>query len=287
MEVSMCRLFGLAAKRRVHLDFWLREAPDNIGLQSRRNPDGAGIGWFDGHELHVVKHPGPATEDATFRRLAESVDAATVVTHVRAATSGSRSTANTHPFQFDGLAIAHNGGFGDLSSVERHLGSDARRLQGDTDSERFAALIARETRHHGGDVTAGLGAAAEWLRANVPLYSLNAVVISANGLWALRYPDERALHYARRVIWPKAGAPDPGWEGSSALAGHQVMARKQTPAVVVASERIDGREDWLMLMPGELIHVDRGLTLTSTLALTKPPKYPLSLTEADPNREGF
>lgn len=283
----MCRLFGIAAMRRVHLNFWLRDAPDSVGVQSRRNPDGAGIGWYDGRELHVVKQPGPAAADADVRRAAGSVDAVTAVTHVRAATAGSRATVNTHPFEFDGLVIAHNGGFGDLPAVERHLGKDAARLRGDTDSERYAALIARETRRHGGDVSAGIAAAASWLSRHVPLYSLNTVVISAEGMWALRYPDQRALHYARRVVRPVAGAPDRGWEGSSALASHQVIARRETAALVVASERIDGGDDWLMLMPGELVHVDRQMTVVSTLALTRPPKDMVAIEESDPNDESF
>ena len=43
----MCRLFAMSGgARRVHATFWLLEAPDRLALQSRREPDGTGLGWF-------------------------------------------------------------------------------------------------------------------------------------------------------------------------------------------------------------------------------------------------
>ena len=44
----MCRLFGLSAGRaNVRATFWLLEAPNSLAVQSRRNPDGYGVGTFD------------------------------------------------------------------------------------------------------------------------------------------------------------------------------------------------------------------------------------------------
>ena len=43
----MCRLFGLHTGTHVcTATFWLVDAPDSLSEQSRRNPDGAGIGTF-------------------------------------------------------------------------------------------------------------------------------------------------------------------------------------------------------------------------------------------------
>ena len=43
----MCRLFGLTAgAARVTATFWLLDAPDSLAIQSRRNADGAGLGYF-------------------------------------------------------------------------------------------------------------------------------------------------------------------------------------------------------------------------------------------------
>ena len=198
----MCRLFGMnAGVNEVHVTYWLLGAPDSLLVESHRNPDGTGIGWFDSAGPHVAKQPRSAFDDPLFSQEAAAIDACTLVTHVRAATAGHDALQNTHPFEVDGLIVAHNGGFGDLDAVDAELGQWAAQVHGDTDSERYAALIAKYA-HDLGDPGAGLAAAANWLADNVPMYSLNAVVIAKGNLWALRYPDQRALHMAKRRLDP-------------------------------------------------------------------------------------
>ena len=277
----MCRLFGInAGTHEVHVDFWLVDAPDSMLIESHRNPDGTGVGWFgaDGTP-HVDKQPRSAFTDAAFTREAKSVDACTLITHIRAATTGHDAVENTHPFLFDGRVMAHNGGFGDLPAVEAQLGEYLPQVHGDTDSERYAALIAKFSADRGGDVGAGITAAASWLADNVPLYSLNCLVAAPGHLWALRYPDQRALHIARRRVDPESG----GVVASSALASHTVQASEPTEVVIVASERIDDAADWRMLDPGELIHIGPELSFTSTLAIDRPPAHLHLLDEPDPN----
>jgi predicted glutamine amidotransferase len=44
----MCRLFGLSGgSQRIRATFWLLEAPDSLAAQSRREPNGTGLGTFD------------------------------------------------------------------------------------------------------------------------------------------------------------------------------------------------------------------------------------------------
>ena len=274
----MCRLFGLhAGGHEVHASYWLVDAPDSVLVESHRNPDGAGIGWCESRgDCHVVKWGRAAYRSAQFERTAQSVTANTVVTHVRAATTGSDSKRNSHPFLIEDRLVAHNGGFGDLPAVERRLGDYLRFVHGDTDSERFAALIAMESDRHG-DVTTGITAAAQWLATNVPLYSLNVVVTAPGHLWALRYPDQRALHIASRVVTAKTDDQDSdgGWHGSSAVARHDFTTSgpDSVPIVVLASERIDGSSDWRMLDPCELVHVGPDLQITSTTAVPAAPAH--------------
>ena len=43
----VCRLFGLTSgETRVRATFWLLDAPDSLEVQSHRNVDGAGLGYF-------------------------------------------------------------------------------------------------------------------------------------------------------------------------------------------------------------------------------------------------
>jgi predicted glutamine amidotransferase len=110
----MCRLFGLTAGTvRVPATFWLLDAPDSLEAQSRRNPDGSGIGFFapDGSPV-LDKQPEPAFTDEEFIREAKRAESTTFVAHVRYATAGGRTVHNTHPFAMHGRVMAHNGGFG-------------------------------------------------------------------------------------------------------------------------------------------------------------------------------
>ena len=50
------------------------------------------------------------------------------------------------------------------------------------------------------------------------------------------------------------------------------------PATVIASQPMDSNPDWRMLESGELVHVDPGLRVTSTIAVPHPPAHMLELT---------
>jgi len=71
---------------------------------------------------------------------------------------GGTSLVNTHPFTQDGRAFAHNGVVGDLDRIEARLGSNRAMVMGETDSERFFALVTLAIREAGGDVRAGITA---------------------------------------------------------------------------------------------------------------------------------
>ena len=293
----MCRLLGLNAGRHpVSASFWLIDAPDSLEVQSHRNVDGSGIGFFDASGAPVVdKEPEPAFADEEFRREAKLARSVTFVAHVRYATAGNRTLANTHPFTMGGRIMAHNGGFGELGRLEEQLGRYRELVQGDTDSERYFALITQQIDAHDGDVGAGIAAAARWIGARLPVSSLNTIVATAGELWALRYPGQHALH----VIERPAGAsslpsPDSPAARASGPATTGMHARSTTssvhapelhmlPSVVVASEELDGEHGWRMLASGELVHVRPDLTVESTVVLPEAPAHLVPLPASNPN----
>jgi predicted glutamine amidotransferase len=271
----MCRLFGLAAGTvPVRVTFWLLDAPDSLEVQSHRNADGSGIGYYADGAPVVDKQPEPAFDDEEFAHEARKAESAAFVAHVRWASTGGRTLQNTHPFVMDGRIMAHNGGFGDLPLLEERLGSYTKLILGDTDSERYFALITRETDAHGGDVAAGITAAAGWIAAHLPVSSLNAVVIAPGELWALRYPAQHALHILQRP----AGL---GLHVRSATSS--VHAPVLPGSVVVASEELDGETGWRMLAPGELVHVRPDLSIESAIVLPQPPARLVPLPAGNPN----
>ena len=284
----MCRLFGLTAGTTpVRTTFWLLDAPDSLEVQSHRNADGAGIGYFDAARAPVLdKQPEPAFADQEFIREARQASSVTFVAHVRWATAGGRTVQNTHPFAMHGRIMAHNGGFGfgEMALLEKQLGPYAALVRGETDSERYFALIIQQTEAHGGDVGAGITAAARWIASHLPLSSLNTIVAAPGELWALRYPDQHALHILSRPAGTsrvEAGAR--GLHVRSATSSVHAPGLHAVPSVVVASEKLDGESGWRMLEAGELVHVGADLRVQSAVVLPEAPARLVPLPAGNPN----
>jgi predicted glutamine amidotransferase len=280
VSLSVCRLFGMSGGREpVHATFWLLEAPDSLAQQSRREPDGTGLGSFDAEGQPVVsKQPLAAYEDDEFARQAKEVSSRTFVAHVRYASTGAVLPQNTHPFEQVGRLFAHNGVIEDLGRLEAELGDAMSLVQGDTDSERYFALITREIERDG-DVGPAIARAAGWIAENLPVFALNLVLITDTDLWALRYPDVHDLFVLERA----AGGPSGRRHLDHASRRGSVRVRSgdlaTRPAVVVASEPMDEDPGWHLLRSGELLHVDGGLRVTVTRAITRPPAHQLALAD--------
>ncbi|HXS84091.1 MAG TPA: class II glutamine amidotransferase [Mycobacterium sp.] len=281
----MCRLFGLhAGTNVVTATFWLLDAPDNLSEQSRRNPDGSGLGVFDAQgKPQVHKDPIAAWQDAEFATEAHELTGTTFVAHVRYATTGSHDVVNTHPFLQDGRIFAHNGvleGLDVLDARLRELGT-ADLVLGQTDSERVFALITASTRAHGGDVTAGLVDAMTWLADNVPIYAVNILLSTATDLWALRYPESHELWLSDRR--------KPTAQHRFHLRTNRIRAESpnlhQRPSVVFATEPMDDAARWQLLEPGELVHVDAGLQISRDLVLPDPPRHLLREDQLSPSAQ--
>jgi predicted glutamine amidotransferase len=272
----MCRLFGLhAGSDVVTATFWLLDAPDSLSEQSRRNPDGTGLGVFDAHgrpQLH--KEPIAAWQDAAFATEAHDISGTTFIAHIRYATTGSLDVHNTHPFLQDGRIFAHNGvveGLDVLDARLREIGT-ADLVLGQTDSERVFALITGSIRARGGDVTAGLIDAMKWAAANVPIYAVNILLSTATDMWALRYPESNELYLLNRSD-VQVAEPDSEFDLRTKRIRATSDHLSNRPSVVFATERMDDDPRWRLLAPGELVHVDKTLHVTRSVVLPDPPAH--------------
>ena len=278
----MCRLFGMSGgQQRVHATFWLLEAPDSLSRQSHREPDGTGLGFYDEDgSPQVVKAPLAAYQDREFACRAREVCSRTFIAHIRYASTGAVTKVNTHPFEQERRLFAHNGVIGDLPALEKELGPAMKLVQGETDSERFFALITREIERVG-DVGHAIATAAGWVAENLPVFALNVILIDSDELWALRYPDTHELHVLERP----AGGGQGNRHLDHASARGSVRVRSgdlaTCPAVVVASEPMDEDPGWRALESGELLHVDPKLKCTVRRVLDRPPAHQLSLDDLE------
>lgn len=267
----MCRLFGLhAGTELVAATFWLLDAPDSLAQQSRKNPDGTGLGVFDERgrpQLH--KEPIAAWQDVEFSTEAHRFTGTTFIAHVRYATTGSLDVRNTHPFLQDGRIFAHNGMIERLDIVDerlRELGTYEQVL-GQTDSERIFALITGGVRAQKGDVSAGLIDAVQWLAENVPIYAVNILLCMGTEMWALRYPETHQLFMLDRRC-----DDEPGFDMSTSRIRAQSEVLTERSSVVFATEPMDDDPRWCLLDPGELVYVDADLEINRSLVLPHPPR---------------
>jgi predicted glutamine amidotransferase len=258
--------------------FWLLDAPDSLSVQSHREPDGTGLGWFDVNGApHISKQAHAAYSDRRFAREAREVSSTTFVAHIRFASTGALERRNTHPFEQAGRLFAHNGVIEDLPALEAQLSDDLHLVKGDTDSERFFALITREIAANAGDVHAGIASACSWVAEHLPLFAINFVLADRDGLWALRYPQTHPLYILER-------APGGPLVHESSL-GTRVHAEQGAadPLVVLASERMDADPGWKLLESGELVHIDAVLNVSTHAILTGAPAHPLTIDDLDPH----
>jgi predicted glutamine amidotransferase len=269
----MCRLFGLHADGRVvTATFWLLEAPDNLVEQSKRNPDGTGLGVFEADGKPTLdKQPMAAWRDSEFATEAHELTGTAFIAHVRYSSSAALEVRNTHPFLQDDRIFAHNGVVTGLDVVDarlRELGVGDL-VQGETDSERIFALITACIRGRDGDVGAGIVDAVGWLAETVPIFAVNMLLSTATDMWGLRYPETHELYLLdRRVVADRR----------LRMRSHRITAHSEQltsdASVVFASEPMDD-DDWELLAPGELVHIDADLQIDRRIAVADPPKHQL------------
>lgn len=135
----MCELLGLAFNE-----------PVTVGIsfpgflrRGASNPDGWGLAYFHDGRPRIRKEPAPANKSPAAEKVQrEDISSQIFIGHVRLASRGGRTQANTHPFRHDfqgtPVVFAHNGTLHGLPQPT-HL-----KPIGQTDSEQaFCVLLSR------------------------------------------------------------------------------------------------------------------------------------------------
>ncbi|MEO6867291.1 MAG: class II glutamine amidotransferase [Gaiellales bacterium] len=279
----MCRLFGMASlANSVAARFWLLDADDSLLVQSHREPDGWGLGWYDPPtEPQRFRDPRAAWQDDDYTSTAAEATSTRFIAHVRYASTGAVEERNTHPFEQRGRMFAHNGVVSGLDLLRERLGPDLALVHGSTDSELTFALLTSEIERANGDVAAGIIAAGTWIAEHLPVFAWNFVLITPSELYALRWPARHELWWLHR------GAG--GVHGSRTFMGsgmrHPLSVGSgdlvRTSAVVVASEPMDEDPGWQQLQSGELLAVSAAGELSVQRVLAMSPRFELTEAELD------
>lgn len=241
----MCRLYGQRSASAAGAAEPLCSSHNALRFQSHVHPHGWGVGWWSAGRPRVERGVLPAHADQAFCDASHRARSRIVLAHVRDASVGAVTEANTHPFAHGPWLFAHNG------TVARYRRSARvraaleagiapalrRRLRGETDSERcFFLFLSRLGPAAGGatlaqvrralaETTALIAGLAD--RGAARPSSLNFLVSDGRLLCASR--RGRTLHLL----------VEPGAAGR----------------VVIASEPI-GRGDWREVPDGGFVGVD-------------------------------
>jgi glutamine amidotransferase len=160
-------------------------------------------------------------------------------------------------------------------------------VMGDTDSERYFALITLAIRDAGGDVRAGIKAAVNHVAEECELHSINFVLGELGHIWAFRYPDNNPLLIQQRG----AGGPSGDAQLDHADTAGTLRLRSdeaaQVPVVVVASEQISDEPGWEEIASGELVHVGPDLKVDRETIITGPPPHPMVLDDHGVKSQSF
>ncbi|TAJ40099.1 MAG: class II glutamine amidotransferase [Reyranella sp.] len=140
----MCELFCLSSRRPTRASFSLKRFAAH-GAPDGRNVDGWGVAFHEGRDIRLYKEPEPAGDSPWVAFIEERALATRLlISHIRRATMGANSHANTQPFarELGGRMhlFAHNGGF---DGIAARFDAATHRFHplGETDSEMAFCLL--------------------------------------------------------------------------------------------------------------------------------------------------
>ena len=269
----MCELLALSSSRPAHLTFSLQTLAAHGGAAGSTH-DGWGVAFYQGKDVALFREPSAAADSALVRFL-ESQGPATglAISHIRHATQGTVTLANTQPFvrELSGRThvFAHNGDLHGAFNVKALTLGDHHPV-GQTDSEHaFCALLARVSKLW----KAGEDPSVE---ARLALVAQFAAELRALGPANFLYADSDALfvHGHRRLqrtshraeppgLWirqRRCSLPDPAPDEH----GGASVAQAEQAVVWIASVPLTD-DGWRPLAEGEVLAVRDGEVLSSRL----------------------
>jgi len=141
---AMCELFCLSSLLPAVATISLRRFAEHRG-PGGRSIDGWGLALFDGGDLRLYREPCPARDDPWLEFIqTRRIPSRLLISHIRHATQGAVTLANTQPFvrEIAGRmhCFAHNGHLPCIENLHSPAPAHYRPV-GDTDSEYAACLL--------------------------------------------------------------------------------------------------------------------------------------------------
>ena len=241
----MCQLLGMNANTPTDLVFSFT----GFSTRAEEHKDGFGIAFFEGAGVRLMVDAQSARQSPIAEMVRRyPIRSESVVAHIRKATQGQVTLANTHPFVRElwgrYWVFAHNG---DLKGFEPRL-HGAFRPVGETDSERaFCWLMQELAKAHASVPTIDELTATLRELAAVPAAhgSFNFILSNGAALWA--HCSTRLHHVVRQHPFTRASLQDD--DVTVDFAKHTAASDR---VVVIVTEPLTTDEAWQAFAPGEL-----------------------------------
>lgn len=182
----MCRLAGYVCTDPSTVFAMLGPSASKFRDLGSSNAHGWGVAFHEPGRagLHRVRESSPINTSTVFETFAAGRRLQNMIMHMRDATPGLPvALRNTHPFRAGELAFAHNGAIS-LPGLAELLPAETV-LAGDTDSERYFALVADRIRRGDTATQALRSAVLAITEAGLTYTSLNAVLLTSAELVAV------------------------------------------------------------------------------------------------------
>jgi predicted glutamine amidotransferase len=245
----MCRLMGYVADPPQSLRGLLGSSYASFEQFScDLHDDGWGVAWVDGSRVKVQKEPVPAFTSERYRSLVDQPLNAALIHYRWATLSLDVELGNTHPFNTDSVAFAHNGSISPPSSLDDLISPPFQNdLEGTTDSERYFRAVLSESED--ANYAEGLRVAITKIAESLQYSSLNALMLTPDALYA-------ACFYSPSSISKEFPADY-----------YDMHYRHKNGAVMVASSGWE-HDGWTPLANGNMLSISRGTGETRVIPIT-------------------
>ena len=250
----MCQLLGMNCNTPTDIVFSFEGFRRRGGLTDH-HADGFGIGFFEGKGVRLFHDDKPSADSPVADLVkAYQIKSENVIAHIRKATQGQTSLANTHPFMREMWGeywlFAHNG---HLKSFFPAQGGFYRAV-GNTDSERAFCYILEQLRSRFPERPdeAALFAALAELTAEIRQYGLFNFMLS-NGDYLFAHASTLLHYIVRKAPFGEAHLLD-----DDVKVDFAAVTTPHDKVAVIATLPLTVNEQWLQLAVNELVMFHEG-----------------------------
>ena len=250
----MCQLLGMNCNTPTDIVFSFEGFRRRGGLTDH-HADGFGIGFFEGKGVRLFHDDKPSADSPVADLVkAYQIKSENVIAHIRKATQGQTSLANTHPFMREMWGeywlFAHNGHLKNLFPAQGGF----YRAVGNTDSERAFCYILEQLRNRFPERPdeAALFAALAELTAEIRQYGLFNFMLS-NGDYLFAHASTLLHYIVRKAPFGEAHLLD-----DDVKVDFAAVTTPHDKVAVIATLPLTVNEQWSQLAVNELVMFHEG-----------------------------